>query len=795
MFSALSRIWFPLALVALFVLSLPGVALCFLTLIGQDGDINGWLQDNFQISYHLALAPWLAMILLMLPLFILLLYFLKLKRKPLQVPSTFLWKKSIEDLHVNSLFQWLRENILLVLQILIILVLIYSVLGLRFHGGASHGKHYILLIDNSASMSATDISPSRLEWAKQQALKEIDAAEDGDFGMVIVFNSKATTLQAYTGNKGKLREAVRSIEQTERPTRIEEALTLADSLANPVRSTEDAVVQPADVAKGQDREYVPLEGKGISTTVHLFSDGRFPRPSEASLNQLASKQTGKTALLGNLNLHYHSAGKKGPDSVNNVAIVGMNPVRHAGAKEKGDRDLQKMEVFVAVRNFRNAAVTVKLKLDIYAAGKLIHGDQRMLKLSKRVVKFAADDPDSDPKDEPGEPKSERDEPADPVFTLPPLDPRGNIVVHAYLDNHADDFPVDDSAWVAIGTLRKAKVLIVGPPNPVLGAFFEQPAAQRLATVERLSTEDLQTEKYRKKATGGDVDLVIFDRCAPWDEADMPQANTFFLDRPPPPWRRGDKTLRNPYLAVSKKDHSILRYLTTLWDVGVNEAFVFDLKKNLDEKAKPRFELPEGNAERRTLPSMTKLLEAGGGNPVLFTLPRGAHTDLVMTFPLVNEAGDLVTNWPLNPSFPLFFQNILYHLGNVDEGGRSVTVQPGEPHTIRPEAGVQWLQITPPAAKPLKLERGNRPDFVFADTDKVGVYRVQRDDGGSGSFTVNLLDSEESNIEPREQIRIGSERIASGEDRAMPREIWKWILLVAVVLLAAEWYIYNRRVAV
>ncbi len=176
---------------------------------GLDNAVNAWLQDYVQLSYHSALPPLVALLVLLLPLAIILLYFLKLKRKPLQVPSTFLWKKSIEDLHVNSLFQWLRENVLLLLQVLIVLFLIYAVLGIRFHGSTSHGRHYILVIDNSASMSATDVLPSRLDWAKEEALKEIDAAGDDDVGMVIVFNSKATTLQTYTNNRGKLREAVR----------------------------------------------------------------------------------------------------------------------------------------------------------------------------------------------------------------------------------------------------------------------------------------------------------------------------------------------------------------------------------------------------------------------------------------------------------------------------------------------------------------------------------------------------------------------------------------------------------
>jgi hypothetical protein len=167
---------------------------------------------------------------------------------------------------------------------------------------------------------------------------------------------------------------------------------------------------------------------------------------------------------------------------------------------------------------------------------------------------------------------------------------------------------------------------------------------------------------------------------------------------------------------------------------------------------------------------------------------------VMTFPLVSEGGDLSTNWPLQPSFPLFFRNVLYHLANVDDAARAVSVQPGEPMVLRPEAGVQNLKITPPQGPPVDLQRGKRPDFIFSSTDQVGVYDVKREDGGLRHFAVNLLDPNESNIEPREEIRIGTERFSTGVDRPQPRDIWKWILLAAVVFLIVEWYIYNKRVS-
>src|SRR6516162_1596803 len=172
--TVVARAWFPLALILLLLLAIPGVVLFILNLLGKESAVNPWLQDHTRLSYHIPIPWWAGVILLLVPLFILLLYFLKLKRKPLHVPSTFLWKKSIEDLHVNSLFQWLRENVLLLLQILTVLVLIYALMSFQVHGNMVEGRHYIIMIDNSASMSATDVSPSQLEQAKKEALNEID---------------------------------------------------------------------------------------------------------------------------------------------------------------------------------------------------------------------------------------------------------------------------------------------------------------------------------------------------------------------------------------------------------------------------------------------------------------------------------------------------------------------------------------------------------------------------------------------------------------------------------------------
>src|SRR5579871_3540105 len=138
-----------------------------------------------------ALSAWQWALLLALPPAIVALYFLKLKRQPLEVPSTYLWHKSIEDLHVNSLWQRIRQSLLLYLQLLLLMLLIFALLRPGWQSNELTGGRYIFLLDNSASMNATDVAPTRLDEAKKQTLSLIDAMHSGDQAMVISFSDVA----------------------------------------------------------------------------------------------------------------------------------------------------------------------------------------------------------------------------------------------------------------------------------------------------------------------------------------------------------------------------------------------------------------------------------------------------------------------------------------------------------------------------------------------------------------------------------------------------------------------------
>jgi hypothetical protein len=212
------------------------------------------------------LSWWQWAVLAAVPPAIVLLYFLKLKRRPLEVPSTYLWHKSIEDLHVNSIWQRLRNNLLLYLQLLVVLLIILALLRPTWQAFRLTGTRFVFLIDNSASMQATDVQPNRLEEAKRRVGELIDQMRSGDSAMLVAFCDTARVAQNFTNNRQQLREALAAIRPSQHATNLTEALKLAAGLANPAQSGEK-----------------PTE---TTTKLFIFSDGRFPEVPNFELGNL-----------------------------------------------------------------------------------------------------------------------------------------------------------------------------------------------------------------------------------------------------------------------------------------------------------------------------------------------------------------------------------------------------------------------------------------------------------------------------------------------------------------------------
>jgi hypothetical protein len=151
-------------------------------------------------------------------------YLLKLKRRRVIMPSTLLWRRSVQDLVANAPFQKLRNNLLMWLQLLFLLLLILAfmrpVMKLEMAGGTT----LIVLIDQSASMLTMEAGGrTRLDLAKETALRAVDSLTSRDEAIVVGFSDRTSIVQTLTSDRATLRGAIEGIEARDVETSLAEA--------------------------------------------------------------------------------------------------------------------------------------------------------------------------------------------------------------------------------------------------------------------------------------------------------------------------------------------------------------------------------------------------------------------------------------------------------------------------------------------------------------------------------------------------------------------------------------------
>lgn len=648
------------------------------------------------------LAPWQWAILVAVPPAILALYFLRLKRQPLEVPSTYLWLKSIEDLHVNSLWQRLRQSLLLLLQLLLIALVMFALLRPTWRSTALTGGRYIFLVDASASMAARDSQPTRLDEAKRRVEGMIERMQPGDKAMLISFSDRARVEQPYTDNRKELRRRLYEIKQTDRPTSIVEAVKIASGLANPGRSAD-----PGNVSDELVAEALPAK-------LFIVSDGKF-----------ADVQNFQ---LGNLDPTFIPIGDPG---AKNLAIA-------AFTTRGDDDDPTNQQAFARIENFSDEPRAVSLEL-LYN-GELI--DAADVQVPAKESAGAA-------------------------FDLQNVE-TGILEVRAATD---DALPLDDRAWTVISAPRLAQVLLVAKtPNEPLAYALTTESAKRLANVTIETADYLTTDAYQKSAADGAYDLIVYDRCSP---PKIPQANTFFIGAMPPApaeWK-ADPAQDVPQIVDTDRAHPLMQFVE-MGDVIVSRG-----------------------APLKPPPGSAVLIHSGAG-PLFAIAPRGPFEDAVLGFELYSQ-DHIETNWPVRTSFPVFVLNVLDYLGGQAQGRLDqANVPPGQPANIRVDSRSEFLTILGPAGSKSRVPRNAAGTFSYAGTEQLGVYDVQDAGKTVDRFAVNMFNPAESDIRPRPQnaIKLGHvEVVGKPETEPARREAWKWIVVVALGVLLAEWYIYNRRV--
>ncbi|MFH1111128.1 MAG: VWA domain-containing protein [Planctomycetota bacterium] len=405
------------------------------------------------------------------------LYFLKLRRDVRLVPSTLLWKRAVEDLHVNAPFQRLRKSLLLLLQLLILILGAIALGKPMWETAQTSESTIILLIDQSASMAVVEACPeprrnggrTRLDLAKEQAKRCVENMGDDSRAMVIAFCDRATVVSSFDSDKQALRRKIDSIEQTQSTSLLNEAVGLAEAYA-----------QNLIIGGDKPGSDIAPESAAPNASVFLFTDGRIEDARRVAPQKLDVARMQVTRI-----------GTRG----DNVGITSMDARRDYERSET-------LQVTATVQNFGPNPVNVDAAL--YVDGRNV--DVQSLPLDPA-------DPTSDAADPP--PGSIK------LAAFDEIEFGGGGVVEVVLKLD-DALPADDRAWTILDPPRRTKVLLVTDGNMFLDDV--------LPTLP-LDLVTMSGEQYERAADpeirDGErslFDVVILDRHS---TARLPHGNYFF----------------------------------------------------------------------------------------------------------------------------------------------------------------------------------------------------------------------------------------------------------------------------
>lgn len=226
------------------------------------------------------LAP-LALLLLSLALPILVLYMLRLRRPPAPVSSILLWEAVLADMEANAPWQRLRRTWLLLLQLLILLLLVLALA--RPFGLAAEAAtgNTIVVLDASASMRATDVTPSRFERARGEVRSLIDRLAPDARMALILAGPTAEVLHGPTGDRTALTAALDRASAGAGLVNLPDALALAQAAAGRLPGSSLVIVS--------DGAFPPLDPAAVSLPARVLTVGG--AGENVGLTALAARRT------------------------------------------------------------------------------------------------------------------------------------------------------------------------------------------------------------------------------------------------------------------------------------------------------------------------------------------------------------------------------------------------------------------------------------------------------------------------------------------------------------------------
>ncbi len=661
-----------------------------------------------------------------------LLYFLKLRREPVEVPSTYLWSRTIEDLHVNSLLQRLRRSLLLFLQLLAVALAAIALFRPGVRGETSGQGRTVFLLDTSASMRATDLEDgeTRFEKARRLIGERIESMSDMDSSMLVTFSDRPETVQAFTSDRRRLREALSRVEVTNHPTDILGALKAADGLANPRRTS-----QVGDVSDVQVADAMPAD-------LLIYSDGGFQQVTEFSLGNLVPKYFAMgTGKVRNLAVVAFSAERnlEQPTEVQAFATIvnlGSQPAETTATLSMDGEFLDAETVSLdpgdqtglSFTVESEEAVTLELKLDIEDDFSVDNVAYAGLTPMRTVSVLVVTEGNTPLRLGLGTPKAKKI--CNPEFVSPSYLDSEQYASRA--DAGTDDLIIYDRCSPAkmpatntffIGSLPPAGVFAGGSrsldPGFTSSRFDKSGFGRYAASADNRTGWSWATEKYG-------VVLIDIDRT-----------------------------------------HPLMRYLE------LYSLLIFSGRA---------IHAPAGS---------TELVGADRGS-MLVVAPRDGYQDMVLGFEIISTDDDgstqTNTNWYAERSWPVFMLNVLRYLAGQAEATSALVIVPVKLCGCVWKGGLAEVTLRRVGGETNQVPTGPSGVTEIIETSEPGNYRVEAGDRLADLFAINLFDRGESDIAAAPSVDLGYEAVEAATGGVEKRrEYWRWALMSMLGLLAAEWW--------
>lgn len=193
---------------------------------------------------------WPLAFLILVPV-IVLLYILKQKAVDTPFSSTLLWREVYKNLEAKTPFEKLKQNILMYLQLLLMLLLIFALMAPALKRGGLADKNVILVVDTSASMEYRyDGEDSRLTYSIKEAKRKIDGLSESAVVTLIACDSEANVVYQ-GGDKTTLKSRLSKLQVSSEAGTLNQAASTVNSLISGMDNVEVVCYTDTDFDSGE----------------------------------------------------------------------------------------------------------------------------------------------------------------------------------------------------------------------------------------------------------------------------------------------------------------------------------------------------------------------------------------------------------------------------------------------------------------------------------------------------------------------------------------------------------------